>query len=557
MAKSKRGKDRFHFKKFDTIGAMDGHDDTEFLPECFVDNPGLLECLIDPARLERIVLGRTGAGKTALIEQLKSAEERVRVVEPENLSLQYLSNSPILLYLEEQKVHLELFYKLLWKHVFLVELLQMKFSSAGSLTDWINKQFPSKTERSANQYMEDWRGSFFSVMEKRVVEMEEKLVSKIAGEVGVNSELVRAKISGSDAMSETEKVTYHMKAQAVVSQLQIEQLNQIIESVAKDLFSKPTPRFYLVLDKLDEHWADNRFRYQLVRTLIDTIREFSQKFKSVKIVIAIREDLLQAVFKYAKREGLQEQKYTSFYLKLNWSQRDLMQVLEKRLRRLCQKKGFSRDHPIKDLFPDRINAEPFSNYFIRRTLFTPRDVVDFFNRCIKHAEGKEKIGPEIVRTAEGEYSTARLIALYEEWASVYPNLKSATSLLKAMPKSFTLESLAQDRIEALGVTLERPEESDDISRLLSKYYEGGCSIGDVRRDIAHIFYKVGMLGFKMDNFQSTVWSFRESTYVAPQEIVSLTKCEICPAFFRSLGVNPGSSSGGNQMDGSEGEEAGI
>lgn len=295
------------FRKHDRIGAMDASDDFDFLGDCFLDIPGMLDCLVDTTRLERIILGRTGAGKTALIETLKKTQKRVTVLNPDNLSLQFLSNSPILRHLEEQKIHLDLFYKLLWRHIFLVEIIKLKFNNDNnSIKDWWERNFPSKTEKSALQYVKEWNTSFFNLVEKRIVEIENHLTSQMSKELGITSDAVTAKLSGDTKMTESEKNIFHQKAQEVVNKIQIEHLNRVIEDVSKDLFSKSEPKFFLVIDKLDENWADTSIRYQLIRALLDTVREFTQKFKPVKIVIAIREDLLQSVFKSARKEGLQE-----------------------------------------------------------------------------------------------------------------------------------------------------------------------------------------------------------------------------------------------------------
>ena len=62
---------RYTFKKNATIGAADGIDDKSFLAESFVDN-GSIDTLCDFSKPEFIIVGRTGAGKTALIEKLQN-----------------------------------------------------------------------------------------------------------------------------------------------------------------------------------------------------------------------------------------------------------------------------------------------------------------------------------------------------------------------------------------------------------------------------------------------------------------------------------------------------
>jgi len=60
-------KPAFIFKKLDSVGAAAAEEDKRFLKACFVDT-GDLDVLRDCADPRRIVLGRTGSGKTALLE---------------------------------------------------------------------------------------------------------------------------------------------------------------------------------------------------------------------------------------------------------------------------------------------------------------------------------------------------------------------------------------------------------------------------------------------------------------------------------------------------------
>jgi hypothetical protein len=67
---------QFRFKKNDQIGAPEAEGDDKFLFNCFVDN-GAIASLLDPENAQRIVVGRTGSGKSALLRQLESKAEKV------------------------------------------------------------------------------------------------------------------------------------------------------------------------------------------------------------------------------------------------------------------------------------------------------------------------------------------------------------------------------------------------------------------------------------------------------------------------------------------------
>jgi len=77
------------------IGFADAEDDTDYLHECYVDIDQVQQVLNteDPGS---ILLGRTGCGKTAAIMHIVSVQDNVIQIEPETLSLNFISNSNIL-----------------------------------------------------------------------------------------------------------------------------------------------------------------------------------------------------------------------------------------------------------------------------------------------------------------------------------------------------------------------------------------------------------------------------------------------------------------------------
>ena len=58
----------FTFRKNSTIGAAAAEDDLYYLERCFIDT-GDLGVLVDPNNAKRIVIGRTGLWKTALLTE--------------------------------------------------------------------------------------------------------------------------------------------------------------------------------------------------------------------------------------------------------------------------------------------------------------------------------------------------------------------------------------------------------------------------------------------------------------------------------------------------------
>jgi hypothetical protein len=100
--------DKFTFRKHASIGAAAAEEDTKFLSECFIDN-GDIDPLLDCSDRRRIILGRTGAGKSALVKRLISQTGAI-VISPESLAFNFLTNSTTLQFFLEAGVKLDLFF---------------------------------------------------------------------------------------------------------------------------------------------------------------------------------------------------------------------------------------------------------------------------------------------------------------------------------------------------------------------------------------------------------------------------------------------------------------
>jgi hypothetical protein len=149
----------FRFKKTDTIGAVAAEDDVEFLKDCFVET-GNLEVLLNFKDPRKIIVGRTGSGKTALIAQTIDSKDRTLNIRPENLALAHVSNSTVLRFFSDLGVHLDLFFKLLWRHVFAVEVLRHRYDigDEGAKNNWLataTNLFKGKKQRQALGYLNE------------------------------------------------------------------------------------------------------------------------------------------------------------------------------------------------------------------------------------------------------------------------------------------------------------------------------------------------------------------------------------------------------------------
>ena len=177
---------QFIFRSNQTIGAAAAEQDEQYLSECFVDT-GILQILLDCEDHRCILVGRTGAGKSALIAQIRAEGEHVMLIHPESLSLAYISNSNVINFFSEAGINLNLFYRLLWRHVFVVEILKEKFGidSEQRKQSFFANIFDSftrnKKHEMALEYLRDWGDSFWRETDYRVKEVTNKLEQDLQG----------------------------------------------------------------------------------------------------------------------------------------------------------------------------------------------------------------------------------------------------------------------------------------------------------------------------------------------------------------------------------------
>jgi hypothetical protein len=285
--------DRFIFRSTQTIGAAAAEQDDSYLTDCFVET-GALSILSDCADHRCILVGRTGAGKSALIARLREENEHAIAIQPDSLSLAYISNSTVIKFFADAGVNLNLFYRLLWRHVFVVEVLKERFGidsenqTQGFLMGIWNTITRNKKNEMALDYLKEWGDSFWQETDYRVKEVTSKLEKDLqsAVEASVPS-FGKLTFSAAKKLTTEEKEEIVNRGQQVVNKIQIKELSGIMDLLDEVLLSDRKKKYYITIDKLDEDWVEDKLRFHLIRALIETGLEFT-KISNVKVVIALR-----------------------------------------------------------------------------------------------------------------------------------------------------------------------------------------------------------------------------------------------------------------------------
>jgi hypothetical protein len=258
----------------------------------------------------------------------------------------------------------------------------------------------------------------------------------------------------------------------------------------------------------------------------------------VIIVIGVRLDLLETVFRLTRDAGFQEEKYESLYLPLEWGKEKLVELLDLRINHLVRSRFTKLPVSYLDVLPREVDHQPAIDYMIDRTMMRPRDLILFFNSCIEKAANRPIITAQIMREAEGEYSRARLRSVADEWAADYPNLAEFALLFRSRKKELKISDLDDNQCQEFCLeflTKSQPPKdvlSVDADRLLKEE----LSAFDFKKTVFQVFYRVGLVGLKLDVAEAFIWTSAGRRSVSVAEIGVVTQARIHPMFWRVLGI---------------------
>lgn len=544
------GSSQFKFRRNDQIGTA-GAEEDEFLSTCFVDT-GDLSLVQNVSDHRQIILGRTGTGKTALLERLREVKgEYVITISPENLALTYVSNSTILKFFSDLGVNLDPFFKLLWRHIFTVEVLSTCFKHLGepqekSLLDRIASMFSGnsrndKEMKEAIKYLQEWGSTFWQETEFRVKEITKKIESELGAtlkaKLGTDNVGLGVGAEKAEKLTEGERAELCSRGQEIVSKAQVQDLHKVTKLLDAVLADRQK-QYYIVIDGLDENWIEERLRYKLIMALILTAKDFIQ-VKNAKVIIALRRDLIERVFRLNRDSGFQEEKYQSLYLPLLWKKNDLIELLDRRIQALVRRRYTGQPVSHRDFLPRQFNGVPITDY-IFNIAQRPRDLISFFNICISTAQDLSKLGSRQLKDAEAEYSKFRLRALGDEWSADYPSLLDFVKILQRRPSSFKISAIKDKDIEefCLDISVQNLGGRDVLQQQAMQVAEGLINGEAFKIFLMKVFYRIGLVGLKLQPYQAATWEGEGGTGISSLDVSSDSSVVIHPTYYRALGIKP-------------------
>lgn len=512
-------------KKGLKLGELDAEADQEMLDACFVDN-GQLESLCDVNSAKSIILGRTGSGKSAFLYKLSASAEKSTHLDPNDISIRFLEHSNIIQFFNELGVKLDLFYRILWRHILTVELLKLRYnlrSETQCKTFW--SRFNRWTQKDsiktrALEYFSEWGNKFWLETDEQLKELTTRFTENVQSQLGTKYSGVDISLNGAKGLDEATRTEVKSLATQVVSGIQIQKLNEVLELISDNAFDDRQKRYYILIDQLDEDWAETTTRCRFIRALIEETKAL-RRIPQVKVVTALRRDLLDLVFNKTRDSGFQEEKYEAYLEPIAWSKSDLRLLLNQRVCEVYRKQYTSDNVKFSDVFPPPIKGQSGSaiDYIVDRTLLRPRDTLQFANECFFQASDKPRITWRAMYAAEANYSQKRLRSLNEEWFEFYPDLKKSIEVLRGLPNPFTRSSISQNQLLEIATTLHESKSEDPCVISAKKLFaeDGGVNEADLVTELLLCLYHVGAIGIKISSLNTYIWSHIDHPRISKSE----------------------------------------
>ncbi|MEU4742129.1 hypothetical protein AB0G02_16935 [Actinosynnema sp. NPDC023658] len=498
------------------------------------------------------IVGRTGSGKSAMLQRIEEENpDHVIRINPEDLSLPYISDLGVVRFLAAMDVHLDPFFIALWKHVLLVEIIRHRYkvnspaakqNFFSALRDKISRD---RSKAAALEYLDDFDGSFWCETDERVRDIttrfEEQVKKEAGGKISVPS-IGDISLSGADTRTlggET-KAQQAERFQRIVNETQLPRLNKMIGVLDDDILDSPQNFTYVIIDDLDRDWVDEQILNSLIRCLFRAVLDL-KRVQNLKVLVALRTNIFDQL-DFGARTGGQEEKFRAVKMIMRWTRADLEELVGIRAASAADVRGISGISSAKDLLPatNKTRGNPL-DYILRRTLMRPRDAISYFNECFSLSAGRPKITWDNIHDAEQSYSKDRLLALRDEWKPSFPDIDQVFNLFEGVSTKMERGEFYSKLDEAALLPANQDFSGTVWMTVLSEaIWNGSDGIsGREYHGLSKLLYDIGFIGMIRRNGGGEIYAQNAPGQLdRPSALDDVMQFTVHPAFRSALDIKP-------------------
>ncbi len=458
----------------------------ENLDTYYVDND-YYQSAISPDSKKSFFVGRTGVGKTAILERVRRSTTHKRniiSIDPEDFAFKIMKRSLVLDKLTDLEINLDLFYKTMWKYIFITEILKVIYGKKEK--NWFQEQIlkwnSDPVAVRAYKFLQknnelDSGLSFNEKVEKIINRLEQSVKAKVdLGIINLSYEATHSK----DIIK---------KIYDAIREFEFTDINYFMQHLDKNILNKY--RFVILVDDLDKNWIQNKIGINFTRCLFETIFEINNS-KHLRLLVSLRTNLFNQL-KLGQRE-----KFNPYIEHLSWSKEQIKNIIEERFKTIDV---INKSDVWKFIFPKEIttdNQRKFKtfDYLLNRSNMRPRDIILFISYAIGNSIGKNSITMDAIIKAEEAYSRDRLNALADEWMNPYLDIGKIFDFFRYSSHKFEKKEFMEivDNITLDVIEKEETKKLDKWAWIIEGGYIDRQSYDS--KKLINLLYRVGFIGIK-------------------------------------------------------------
>jgi hypothetical protein len=387
-------------------------------------NRGLMEYFVESDTYRsvqrgttRILIGNRGSGKSAIFQVLAARERRLGTIVIEIAPDVYSYGSLGILLKKEAAGNWgkQGAYVVAWKHVLYVAAMK-------EISERITN-VRTKALRRIKAYLRDnYAGS------------QDGLINYL---ISFAKRIEQIKVGS---------LTVSLDIRELDNLYKLEGLEPLLPDLAEVCASK---KVIILVDELDTGWDGSEDARQFVAGLFGAALSVNKLTPDLMVMISLRRELYDNIPEIYE----DAQKVRDMLRYVEWDEAGLKTLIDRRIRAALALLGLpAGDDVWTRLFADSMpsNGGSTFQYMVDRTLYRPRELIQFCNECIEKAPNDVTIiNGATIRSAEATYSRDRAQDIAAEYQSEYPGLDAVFETFRGASEQFSREELEFHCLEVI------------------------------------------------------------------------------------------------------------
>ncbi|EGY25697.1 putative ATPase [Desulfovibrio sp. A2] len=439
----------------------------ELLSNYFYDN-GALRRVIDN-KTSFLVLGRKGAGKTAVFRYLEN--NYAQYIGPNNIlvSLSFEDyNWGVHSLLKRPESAESQTYKQSWRFIILVEAIKAYIKHLETNFKPIPPSM-RKAKKLLTKLFDDPIPSIYTIVSSKLFSLSEISLPSCGLDLE-DGDISSINLGGGKISFD--QISKDSGLQETLSR-NMENIIRILEEAIQDA-SPLMSNIFVVFDKVDEAWDEISYEKSshVIAGLVGAADSITSHYNGViRPIVFLREDIFETL-SINDANKLRE----DCGALLHWDKDSLFRLVLKRINYFASQKGLPDIEDIDSLFDKkemRQRSRP-SNYLLKRSMMRPRDLICFLRRIIDTMKSEQSdpfsnekndfplLSSEAVYEAESGYSSWLKQELFDEWGAQRPIIRDLFRALENHGSTNITNFHLSSEVSKLGKPCER---SDAIEHL--------------------------------------------------------------------------------------------